>query len=619
MTTRPSAPPERDPARDGGVGPGLRAALARLAAQTGRDPGVLEGEARRHLHELRTTHDPRVHGLWVRAGRALLARGYAGVDHDPAQLERVRELLGNSPCAVLASHRSYLDGGALTVGFHDHGLPPLTVFGGINMAFWPLGALWRRNGMVFIRRGGDDAVYRLSLRHRLAELVRERRPLQWFLEGTRSRTGKLGPPRLGLLAWLADAIAEGTVEDLQLLPVAIAYDRLHEVTEYAGEARGAAKTAESLGWLLRFVRAQHGHHGYVYVRFGTPLSLRSALQAAQGTASDDPVQRRRALQKVAFEVAARINSAMPLTGSALATLALLGARGRALTVPQVRAAVQGYLDFAAARALPLAPTALLRTDAAVMGSLEGLVAQGVATRHDAGRERVYGIAPGQHLAAAYYRNGVAHHFLAGAVAELALLAAATHPPGRRAAALEPETLALRDVLKFDFFPAGRAGFAAEVRAEADRLAPGWPMALEQGTAGVLQLLERMPTLASDMLLRAFVEAYRVVVDALDAPAHAAGEEGPLLAACMGLGEQYGLQGRLHAPESVSRHLYLAGLELARHRQAVGAEAEAAQRRHALAAELDAILHGLDAVHRVAVRRVEAGLREARASDGADRG
>ena len=293
----------------------------------------------------------------------------------------MRELLHASPAVVLSSHKSYLDGGALTVGFHDHGLPPLTVFGGINMSFWPLGSLWRRANMVFIRRGGDDAVYRCTLRHYLAYLVSQRRPLQWFLEGTRSRTGKLGPPRLGLLVYIADAYRDGRIEDLQLVPVAVSYDQLQEVTEYAGEARGAAKSAESLGWLVRFVRAQRGRFGAVYVRFGEPVSTRASLGSPEEARASSPEAYRLALQKLAFEVSRRINDAIPISGSSLVTLALLGARGHALTLQQIRAAIPGYLDFARRRGLPMTPTSALDSDAAVVGVLDGLIAQGVARSH----------------------------------------------------------------------------------------------------------------------------------------------------------------------------------------------------------------------------------------------
>ena len=509
---------------------------------------------------------------------------------------------------MLSSHKSYLDGGALTVGFHDHGLPPLTVFGGINMSFWPLGSLWRRANMVFIRRAGDDPVYRCTLRHYLAYLVSQRRPLQWFLEGTRSRTGKLGPPRLGLLVYIADAYRDGRIEDLQLVPVAVSYDQLQEVTEYAGEARGAAKPAESLGWLVRFVRAQRGRFGTVYVRFGEPVSMRASLGSPEEARAATPEAYRLALQKLAFEVSRRINDAIPIAGSALVTLALLGARGHALTLQQIRAAIPGYLAFARKRGLPMTPTSALDSDAAVVGVLDGLIAQGVARSHVTGERAVFGIAPEQHLAAAFYRNTSVHHFLSSSIAELALLGAADRAPVDRAAAFESEALAIKDLLKFDFFFGDREQYIAAVESEAATLAPDWRERLAAGPTGVAAFLETAPMLCSDMMLRSFFEAYAVVADAMaSADASTPLDESALLDQCMGLGQQYLLQGRLRSPEAVSRHLFRAGIELARNRGLWSAVAGIDDRRREFAAGLQAVLRRLSVVHRIAVQRVENAL------------
>jgi glycerol-3-phosphate O-acyltransferase len=588
--------------------PEFRAALAKVARDSGRDEARVVAQARRYLHELRSGHSELVYSWLVRAGRALLGSGYARIDYDPAQAARMRELLQASPAVVLSSHKSYLDGGALTVGFHDHGLPPLTVFGGINMSFWPLGSLWRRANMVFIRRGGDDAVYRCTLRHYLAYLVSQRRPLQWFLEGTRSRTGKLGPPRLGLLVYIADAYRDGRIEDLQLVPVAVSYDQLHEVTEYAGEARGAAKSAESLGWLVRFVRAQRGRFGAVYVRFGEPVSTRASLGSPEEARASSPEAYRLALQKLAFEVSRRINDAIPISGSSLVTLALLGARGHALTLQQIRAAIPGYLDFARRRGLPMTPTSKLDSDAAVVGVLEGLIAQGVARSHVTGERAVFGIAPEQHLAAAFYSNTIVHHFLSSSIAELALLGAAEQAPVDRAAAVESQALAIRDLLKFDFFFGDREQFIAGVESEASTLAIDWRERLAAGPAGVAALLETAPMLCSDMMLRSFFEAYSVVADVMaSGDASRPFEESDLLDQCMGLGQQYLLQGRLRSPEAVSRHLFRAGIELARNRGLWSPAEGLDHRRREFAESLQAVLRRLSVVHRIAVQRVEHAL------------
>ncbi len=582
------------------------AALARVARETGRADASVVAEARRCLHELRSGHNELVYSWLVRAGRALLGSGYGRIDYDPARA---------SPAVVLSSHKSYLDGGALTVGFHDHGLPALTVFGGINMSFWPLGSLWRRANMVFIRRAGDDPVYRCTLRHYLAHLVSQRRPLQWFIEGTRSRTGKLGPPRLGLLAYIADAYLDGRIEDLQVVPVSVSYDQLQEVTEYAGEARGAAKTAESLGWLVRFVRAQRGRFGAIYVRFGEPVSARTILGYPEHAKAAGPDVRKLALQKLAFEVSCRINDSIPITGSALLTLTLLGARGRSLTLPQIRAAIPGYLAFARQRRLPMTATAALDSDAAVVGVLESLAAQGVALSHAAGKQTVYGIAPGQHLAAAYYRNTIVHHFLSSAIAELALLGAAEHASADRMAAFEAEALGIRDLLKFDFFFRDRPQFVSGVESEAERLAPDWRQQLASGPDGVASSLPAAPMLCSDMMLRSFFEAYAVAADVLASDGGAESfEESGFLDRCMGLGRQQVLQRRLRSPEAVSRHLFRAGIELARSRGLWSPVDDVGQRRSGFASRIQSVLGRLSLVHRIAVRRVEQALGAAGGSE-----
>ena len=75
-------------------------------------------------------------------------------------------------------------------------------------------------------------------------MLEKRFNLSWSIEGTRSRTGKMLPPRLGLLSYAADAYRQGRVDDIALLPVSITFDQLHEIAEYAEYARGASKKCD---------------------------------------------------------------------------------------------------------------------------------------------------------------------------------------------------------------------------------------------------------------------------------------------------------------------------------------------------------------------------------------
>jgi len=586
--------------------PRARERLARLADSLGRSVGSVETEAAEYFRELRTGFDPLVTGLSVKAGRALCGLGYARVDCLPEQVGRMRGLFANHSTAVLSSHRSYLDGGAMSVGFADHGLPPMAEFVGINLAFWPLGPLWRRMGGIFLRRGSTGPVYKYALREYLGELVERRQPLRWFIEGTRSRTGKLAPPKLGLLVYVVDAYLEGRVDDLLLVPVSVSYDQLHEVREFAGEARGEAKLAESLGWLVRYIRAQRGRFGTIYVRFGEPVSVLEALGPPDRERGMDPRSHELALNKLAFEVCWRINRATPITGSALVAIVLLSARGLKLPLASIRVALAGYLAFARRRGLPLTAGAAVDDPALLESTLRSLEAQGVVTRDAAGEEPRYGVAPDEHLEVAYYRNSIIHFFLPGAMAELALLAAAEAPPAEREPRLWEEALELRDLLKFEFFFEEKDGFRSSFAAELDRVVPGWRERLDEGHDGIVALLETAETLSSDMMLRAFLEAYGVVADELASLGdESSGPEAAFLSRCEARGASYVAEHRIRNPEAVSRHLFSTGLRLARNRGLADGDDDLARRRTEFAGQLAAVRGRMATVRRVAVRRVRA--------------
>ena len=98
----------------------------------------------------------------------------------------------------------------LQYALHERGLPPNHTAGGINMNFFPIGPLVRRSGVFFIRRSfKDNPIYKFVLRQYIDYLIEKRFSLEWYVEGGRSRSGKLLPPRFGLLAYVVDAWRRG--------------------------------------------------------------------------------------------------------------------------------------------------------------------------------------------------------------------------------------------------------------------------------------------------------------------------------------------------------------------------------------------------------------------------
>jgi glycerol-3-phosphate O-acyltransferase len=491
----------------------------------------------------------------------------------------------------LPSHRSYADPLVLADVLDEGDFPRNHVLGGSNVSFWPIGPLGKRAGMIFIRRSfGDDQVYKLAVREYFGHLIAKRFNLEWYIEGGRSRTGKLRPPRYGLLHYLVRALEGGHGEDVTLVPVSITYEQLQEVAAMAAEQSGGAKTAEGLSWLAGYMRAQRRNAGTVRVRFGVPLSLRQALaDAGEGSAQ---------LEKVAFRICVGINRASPVTASSLVTFALLNVRDRALTLEQVREVIAPLLDHLDAREIA-GPAADLREASAVSDTLAALVDGGVVSVYDEGAEPVWTIPPERQHVAAFYRNGMLHHVLNRAIIELVVLDLATAPPeGDAAEAAWDRALALRDLLKFEFFFKRKARYSEEIADEATRL--GWDGTSAAGEAA--KLIAGAPVLLAHGVLRPFVDAQFVVACRLAARgAEPLTDSKGFEHECLTHGRQLLLQGRIHGADSVSRELFATALKLAANRGLVDGDPEG---RQAWVDELAAIRDLLDRIAQIDAARLE---------------
>lgn len=256
-------------------------ASARFRAGLDRIPGATVEDAGKMLDELSTGWSQVSVDLVSVLGR-LASRGFdPEFDYDEYQVAAMRAALEAHPAVLLFSHRSYIDGVVVPVAMQDNRLPPVHMFGGINLSFGLMGPLMRRSGMIFIRRNiGNDPLYKYVLKEYVGYVVEKRFNLSWSIEGTRSRTGKMLPPKLGLMSYVADAYLDGRSDDILLQGVSICFDQLHEITEYAAYARGAEKTPEGLRWLYNFIKAQgERNFGKIYVRFPEAVSMRQYLGA----------------------------------------------------------------------------------------------------------------------------------------------------------------------------------------------------------------------------------------------------------------------------------------------------------------------------------------------------
>ncbi|HWN25502.1 MAG TPA: glycerol-3-phosphate 1-O-acyltransferase [Actinomycetospora sp.] len=582
--------------------------IQRLAATTGRPADEVAGEAAADLESIVASLDPSAVDLFSGVLRPMHQKAWT-VHADTAGLEPLRELNANHALVFLPSHRSYTDPFVLADVLRSNDFPRNHVLGGDNLRIIGLEQLARRSGIIFIRRSfGGDPVYKAAVREYFSWLSAKRFNLEWYMEGGRTRTGKLRPPKYGLLSDVASAVETRRTEDVYLVPVSIIHDQLQEVHQMAAEQTGAAKTPEGLRWLMGYARAQRRPVGGVHVSFGEPLSLRSALTTAHDPAldarpSDDPHSavddspaRRLALQKTAFEVFVRINRVTPVTPIALAALALLGVRDRALTLSQVRRVVEPVLDYVDARGLPHTGVESLRTNGGVAEALLSLRREKVVSAYTEGSEPVFSIEPGHHIVAAFYRNSAIHHFVNRAIVELAILEVGDLT-GRDALARGFQAaLGLRDLLKYEFFFPDKETFRAELIKELTLIDPDW-RSYDGDVARTRKLLRQSRFLCAHRVLRSFVDAQWVVAERLaehdpDTPV----DEDALLDRCAAVGQQLLLQGKLHGPESLSRELFASAVRLASNRGLLApsstpreGEPDLATRRRTFAAEVRGVV------------------------------
>ncbi len=572
--------------------PHFRDGLAELATEQQRTYESVHRQARRYLGEIAASHSPLVIDLMANFIHWLYRQGYNSLNYSRPRLIESYRTTESKPLVFLPSHKSQLDRLVLQFMLWENDLPPNHTAGGINLNFFPIGPLIRRSGVFFIRRSfKDKPVYKFALQSYIDFLIQKRFPMEWYLEGGRSRSGKLLPPKFGMLSYVAGSLSRQCADDVVLMPVSITYDQIQDVSDYAREQRGASKESESLTWLVKAIRSLRRRYGNVYIRFGEPVSMAKEIPHATEPSLQDPEEHALAVQKLAFEVMVRIGRVTPITPTAAVTIALLGTGRVVMSVDEIIEELTDLTTYVYRRRLPVTERVKMDGRAQVEETLERLAEHDIVSAFTAGPEPVYRIADDQYLAAAYYRNTIVHHFVGASITELALVAVLDYDAADPAARFWEEVMELRDLLKFEFFFPDKETFRAELMAEMNLHDPQWQAHLTAGAAQ--QMLDLRTPRFSRWALKPFLEAYLVVADQLEAEPDAPFNEKEFTQRALQRGKLYRLQDKISAEEAVSSALFQSALRLAENRQLLqGDDATQAARRR-FATELRTVLARVD--------------------------
>ncbi len=240
----------------------------------------------------------------------LFNRVFEGVIARDEEIQHVRDTMKNKVVVFVPCHRSHLDYLVIPYVLFQNNIVTPYIAAGINLAFWPVGYFLRLGGAFFIRRSfRGDKLYSLSLKKYVTHLLKNRYNIMFFIEGTRSRSGKMLAPAYGILKMTFESVQRHEVEDIAYYPVALCYDEVPEQGAYSKELAGGQKTKESARELLKSRKIVRRKFGKVYVRLAKPIFARDLIEKDV----DDTLM----LQKTAFQLCKGINDVTPITPKSL--------------------------------------------------------------------------------------------------------------------------------------------------------------------------------------------------------------------------------------------------------------------------------------------------------------
>ncbi|HVO30372.1 MAG TPA: 1-acyl-sn-glycerol-3-phosphate acyltransferase [bacterium] len=404
--------------------PEVRAEVERVATREGKPVEAI----RRRVEKMVLKMAADLRWNWLMAAERVLRwvwnNIYSGMEVDAEGVRALKNVGKDNPIVLVPSHKSHADYLILSYALYHQDMNVPLIAAGDNLAFWPMGYIFRRAGAFFIRRTmKGDALYALVLERYLRNLLKQGQLIEFFIEGGRSRTGRVLRPKLGLLTMMVRAWEAGASDDIWMAPISINYEKVIEEKSYIRELEGAAKQKESAAGMLGVFKVLTKRYGRVFVEFAEPISLRVAFGCDGATFSAKPeAEKRAAIKQLGDYIAGGINSVTVVTPSPVVAAALLAHGKRGMMHSTLVETAQFLLDFLASAGVRISPALSRDPLRAVQKAIDGFVAEGVVRRGEEEGETFYVLEDDSRISLDFYKNMVLHFFAPAsfACAELAV-------------------------------------------------------------------------------------------------------------------------------------------------------------------------------------------------------
>ncbi len=534
-------------------------------------------------------------GAALRALEVLLdkvfQRIYVGLDVDEEGIGRIRKLAKEGNLVLLPSHKSYIDFLVVSYVFYKANIPTPLIVAGENLSFFPMGPVARRAGAFFIRRTfRGDRLYAAVVDAYVRRLFRDGFSFEVFLEGQRSRTGKLLAPKFGLLSMLVSAALTRGAAKVNFVPISIGYERIVETGSHQHEILGGEKIQEDAAGLLSATEVLRHRYGRISVQFGRILNLQATAEELgiplDGSGELNPKQSRSLVTHLGNAAIDEISRCMAVSPGALTALALLSHHRRGIEHPALLLLCERLYDTlhhrVHVRHTPslATQTGTLRRES-IREALQMFADAGMIEVHSssphaishksarAGHDAIYSVVGERRIELDTSKNIIIHFFV-----ERALLSTALQrfPNSVNMDELSNHVLFLSRLFKYEFRFRSNQSFEEVFDETLSDMVAASELALEPGSAagaeapdaksgavgygpGRLGWHGRRWVLTYAAMVRNYVEGYRVVVRALSQLLDQPLAEKDLVKNALELGQRMYHAGELERMESISKPMF----------------------------------------------------------------
>lgn len=431
------------------LAPEVKELIQSEAKRTGKSVEKIRHEVDKTVEHIAARFSFRILKAFALFCRFVWNQIFSGVDLRPEDIERMREAVRTGTPILVPSHRSHLDYLLIGSQCYEHGLVLPYVVAGENLSFFPMGHLFRGSGAFFIKRSfKDDPIFPTVFERYVRLLIREEIPVEFFIEGGRSRTGKLLHPKLGMLRMVVNsAVHMKSDRILTILPIAFSYEQIAEEKSYAKELSGKSKQKESVSGVLKARKILQKRYGKVYMRVGEPIYLNEIISNFNTHWDEMEEDRKKGhLRSIATQIMHGIGQNMLILPTGITALALLSDHRPGVSLDVVHARAERF-DKIIRHQGAMAADSLNHGTEIVEQALQRFTSEKWIERLEDAQGVVIRVVPESRITMEYYKNGLMHF-----LAPISLLASAIIATGGDCQGDETLRLFLEQsfVLRFEF-------------------------------------------------------------------------------------------------------------------------------------------------------------------------